>query len=167
MPSARFARSPRMRESRDTDRAWTLPSQNTNWQTPECQLPKFSMLGPMSPSLSLGPSARGLYCPADRPTFSRASPFQMEASPMYFSLAAPGNSRLTPCRLMGTCFSPIRSVLLRPSLMDEIFVIDVQVVMVSLFEVCVPLARTMAPVPLVVSSLGSMFLVGLSPNEQA
>src|SRR5262249_21680746 len=118
-------------------------------------------------SLSDGPSARGLYCPADRPTFSRASPFQMEASPMYFSLDVPGANRLIPCLEIGTCFSPIRSVLLSPSVMDESLVSEVQLTMWSLSEVCTALARTIAPVPLVVSSLGSMLFVGLSPNEHA
>src|SRR5262245_4318363 len=118
-------------------------------------------------SLSVGPSARGLYCPAERPTFSRASPFQIDASPMYFSLAVPGARRLIPCLVIGTCFSPMSSVLLRPSAMESNRVCDDHETMVSLLDVCVPLARTMAPVPLVVSSLGSTLWVGLSPNEQA
>src|SRR5262249_37326857 len=154
-------------ELRETGRAWTLPSQKTNWQTPAWALPKFSTLMGSVLSLSLGPSARGLYWPAERPTFSSASAFQMEAAPMYFSLRVPGARRLTPCWVIGTCFSPMRSVLLRPSEMESNRVCDDQEVMVSLLDVCTPLARTMAPVPLVVSSLGSMLLVGLSPNEQA
>src|SRR5262249_13138255 len=114
-------------------------------------------------SLSFGPSASGLNWPADRPMFSRASLFQMEASPMYLPV-----EMINPCRmwLMGTCFSPIRRVLLSPSEILPHRVDDVQAVMWSLSD-CVATARTMAPVPLVVSSLGSTLFVGLSPNEQA